>query len=43
MDIEGDFDAVDSKGLTNIDVIRLKAHDLAHRSRQPYALCMRLY
>ena len=36
MDIEGGFDAVDSRGFININAIRLKAHHLVLRKRKPY-------
>ena len=36
MDVEGGFDATDSKGFININAIRLKAHHLVLRKRKPY-------
>lgn len=36
MDVEGGFDAVDSRGFININAIRLKAHSLVLRKRKPY-------
>ncbi len=36
MDIEGGFDATDSRGFININAIRLKAHYLVLRKKQPY-------
>jgi argininosuccinate synthase len=36
MDVEGGFDAVDSRGFININAIRLKAHHLVLRKRKPY-------
>lgn len=36
MDIEGGFDATDSRGFININAIRLKAHHLVLRKRKPY-------
>ena len=36
MDVEGGFDATDSRGFININAIRLKAHYLVLRKRQPY-------
>ncbi|MCK9325874.1 MAG: argininosuccinate synthase [Bacteroidales bacterium] len=36
MDIEGGFDATDTKGFININAIRLKAHHLVLRKQQPY-------
>ena len=36
MDVEGGFDATDSKGFININAIRLKAHYLVLRKRKPY-------
>lgn len=36
MDVEGGFDAVDSRGFINIHAIRLKAHQLVLRKTKPY-------
>jgi len=36
MDIEGGFNAVDSKGFININAIRLKAHNLVLKTKKPY-------
>jgi len=36
MDVEGGFDATDSRGFININAIRLKAHYLVLRKKQPY-------
>ena len=36
MDVEGGFDAVDSRGFININAIRLKAHHLVLRKGKPY-------
>ncbi len=36
MDMEGGFDAVDSRGFININAMRLKAHHLVLRKRKPY-------
>ena len=36
MEIEGGFDATDSRGFININAIRLKAHNLVLRKRKPY-------
>ena len=36
MEVEGGFDATDSKGFININAIRLKAHHLVLRKRKPY-------
>jgi argininosuccinate synthase len=36
MEIEGGFDAEDSKGFININAIRLKAHKLILHKRRPY-------
>ena len=36
MDIEGGFDQVDSKGFIRINAIRLKAHYIVLRKKQPY-------
>ena len=36
MEVEGGFDATDSRGFININAIRLKAHHLVLRKRQPY-------
>lgn len=36
MDIEGGFDAKDSKGFININAIRLKAHHMVLRQQSPY-------
>ncbi len=36
MEVEGGFDAVDSRGFININAIRLKAHHLVLRKRKPY-------
>ncbi len=36
MDVEGGFDATDSRGFININAIRLKAHHLVLRKRKPY-------
>ncbi len=36
MDIEGGFNALDSKGFININAIRLKAHFMAMKGRVPY-------
>ncbi len=43
MDIEGGFDAKDSKGFININAIRLKAHSVVLRKRNPYKWRERLY
>lgn len=37
MDIEGGFNAVDSKGFINIHSLRLKAHNLVLRGKDPFA------
>jgi len=37
MEVEGGFDATDSKGFININAIRLKAHHAVLRKRKPYA------
>ena len=34
MEVEGGFDALDSKGFINIHSIRLKAHNLVLREKQ---------
>ncbi|MHA2062523.1 MAG: argininosuccinate synthase, partial [Candidatus Sifarchaeia archaeon] len=36
MEVEGGFDATDSRGFININAIRLKAHSLVLRKRKPY-------
>lgn len=36
MEVEGGFDAMDSRGFININAIRLKAHNLVLRKRKPY-------
>ncbi|MFQ5652826.1 MAG: argininosuccinate synthase [bacterium] len=36
MEVEGGFDATDSRGFININAIRLKAHNLVLREGQPY-------
>lgn len=36
MDVEGGFDATDSKGFININAIRLKAHHMVLRQQSPY-------
>jgi len=36
MDIEGGYNAVDCKGFININAIRLKAHHVVLRKKQPY-------
>lgn len=36
MEVEGGFDATDSRGFINISAIRLKAHNLVLRKRKPY-------
>jgi len=36
MEVEGGFDAVDSKGFINIHAIRLKAHNLVIKKRKPF-------
>ncbi|MFQ5637261.1 MAG: argininosuccinate synthase [bacterium] len=36
MEVEGGFDATDSKGFININAIRLKAHKIVLRTRKPY-------
>lgn len=36
MEVEGGFNATDSKGFININAIRLKAHNLVLRKRRPY-------
>ncbi|MFQ5705893.1 MAG: argininosuccinate synthase [bacterium] len=36
MEVEGGFDATDSRGFININAIRLKAHHLVLRKRKPY-------
>ena len=36
MDLEGGFDATDSKGFININSIRLKAHNVVLQSKYPY-------
>jgi len=36
MDMEGGFDAIDSKGFIKINAIRLKAHKIALQKRNPY-------
>ncbi len=36
MEVEGGFDAVDSKGFININAIRLKVHHLVLKKRKPY-------
>ncbi len=43
MDKEGGFDATDSKGFININAIRLKAHSIVLRQRNPYKWRHRLY
>lgn len=37
MDVEGGFNALDSKGFINIHAIRLKAHNLVLKQRDPFA------
>ncbi|MGB9821070.1 MAG: argininosuccinate synthase [Pseudothermotoga sp.] len=37
MDVEGGFNAVDSKGFINIHSIRLKAHNLVLKEKDPFA------
>ncbi len=37
MDAEGGFDSTDSKGFINIHAIRLKAHNVVLREKDPYA------
>ncbi len=37
MDVEGGFDSTDSKGFINIHSIRLKAHNLVLKQRDPFA------
>jgi len=37
MEVEGGFDATDSRGFININAIRLKAHNLVLRTGKPYA------
>ncbi|MFA6553379.1 MAG: argininosuccinate synthase [Patescibacteria group bacterium] len=36
MDVEGGFDATDSRGFININAVRLKAHNFVLRKRKPY-------
>jgi argininosuccinate synthase len=36
MEVEGGFNAVDSKGFININTIRLKAHNIVLRKKKPY-------
>ena len=36
MDVEGGYNAIDCKGFININAIRLKAHPLVLREKQPY-------
>jgi len=36
MEVEGGFDATDSRGFININAIRLKAHHLVLRKKKPY-------
>jgi len=36
MEVEGGFDATDSRGFININAIRLKAHNLVLRKRKPF-------
>jgi len=36
MDVDGGFDATDSKGFINIHALRLRAHNLVLRSRDPF-------
>ncbi len=36
MEVEGGFDATDSRGFINISAIRLKAHQLVLKNRKPY-------
>lgn len=36
MEVEGGFDAVDSKGFININAIRLKAHNMVLKRKRPY-------
>ncbi len=43
MDVEGGFNAEDSKGFININAIRLKAHAVVLRERNPYKWRERLY
>lgn len=37
MEVEGGFDATDSRGFININAIRLKAHHLVLRKQKPYS------
>jgi argininosuccinate synthase len=37
MDVEGGFDATDSRGFINIHALRLKAHNLVLRKEKTYA------
>ena len=36
MEVEGGFDALDSRGFINIHAIRLKAHNLVMKKRKPF-------
>jgi argininosuccinate synthase len=36
MDVEGGFNAIDSRGFININAIRLKAHHIVLKKRKPY-------
>lgn len=36
MDVEGGFNAVDARGFININAIRLKAHNVVLKKREPY-------
>ncbi|MGB9553240.1 MAG: argininosuccinate synthase, partial [bacterium] len=36
MEVEGGFDSLDSKGFININAIRLKAHNLVLKMKDPY-------
>ena len=36
MDVEGGFNSVDSKGFINVNAIRLKAHNLVLRQKNPF-------
>ena len=37
MDVEGGFNALDARGFINIHALRLKAHNLVLRKRNPYS------
>jgi len=37
MDVEGGFNAIDSKGFINIHALRLKAHNLVLKGKDPFA------